>query len=273
MSSFTAKKLDESGQFGHHGTMNKSATNTPPRRAVAAEVRNRILAGGERYWRLQDFPGLAFGSVAQALSRLTRAGELERLGRGLYYRPRLTAFGKSRPNPAVLRQLPVSGRAFFPAGVTAANLLGFTTQNPARAELATTGTSLPRLIVGKDAAVHTRRPEAWAGLTPVEAALLDFIRHRGETSEFDPQETARRLVEHLQDEGRYERLVEVALREPPRVRAILGAVGEELGKDEAALRRLRATLNPLSRFEFGMLGSLKGAARWQAKEGKRREAI
>jgi hypothetical protein len=253
--------------------MRTSASKSSPHRAVAAEVRDRILGGGERYWRLQDFPGLAFGSVAQALSRLTRAGQLQRLGKGLYYRPRLTAFGKSRPNPSVLRQLPVTGRALFPAGVTAANLLGFTTQNPARPELATTGTSLPRLIVGKDATVHTRRPEAWAGLSAVEAALLDFIRHRGETSEFSPEETVRRLVEHLREEGRYERLVEVSLREPPRVRAILGAVGEELGKDDPVLRRLRATLNPLSRFEFGMLGVLKGAGRWQAKEGRRRETV
>ena len=46
----------------------------------------------------------------------------------------------------------------FPAGIAAANLLGFTTQNAARVEVATDGLSLPRLIVGKETVIHTRRP-------------------------------------------------------------------------------------------------------------------
>ena len=100
-------------------------------------------------------------------------------GKGLYYRPRETTFGPSLPNPAVIRALPLRQRAVFPVGVAAANLLGFTTQNPARIELATDGLSLPRLIVGKEAVIHTRRPAAWRSLSETEAALLDFLRNRG----------------------------------------------------------------------------------------------
>ena len=42
-------------------------------------VRQRIEQGGERLWRFEDFRGLPFSAVAQALSRLTRQGAIERL--------------------------------------------------------------------------------------------------------------------------------------------------------------------------------------------------
>ncbi len=100
-------------------------------------------------------------AVTKTLSRLARQGAIQRLGKGLYYRPRPTAFGPSRPSSTQLRSLSLAETKVFPAGIGAANLLGFTTQNPGRIELATNGSSLPRLFAGKDTIVHTRRPEAW----------------------------------------------------------------------------------------------------------------
>ncbi|MEX2560398.1 MAG: hypothetical protein WD403_10815 [Pirellulales bacterium] len=58
----------------------------------------------------------------------------------------------------------------------------------------------------------------------------------------------------------------MAETEPPRVRAMLGAIGEQLGKSERALKSLRASLNPLSRFDFGNLSELSYAHQWQAKD-------
>ncbi len=61
--------------------------------------------------------------------------------------------------------------------------------------------------------------------------------------------------------------------EPPRVRAMLGAIGQQLGCSEDQLAPLRRSLNPLSRFEFGGLAALEFARQWQAKERKGSEAI
>ena len=72
---------------------------------ITGLVRQRIERGGERLWRLEDFRDLPFAAVAQALSRLTREGVLERLSKGVYYHARQTAFGKSRPNPAAIQKL------------------------------------------------------------------------------------------------------------------------------------------------------------------------
>jgi len=59
---------------------------------TAETVRARIESSGESLWRLADFVGMPFTAVAQTLSRLSRQGVIQRLGKGLYYRPRQTAF-------------------------------------------------------------------------------------------------------------------------------------------------------------------------------------
>lgn len=247
----------------------KSATRkTLPRRqqSAADRVRQRIEQGSEAYWRQQDFASLPSPAVSQTLSRLTKQGILQRVRKGLYYRPRATAFGTSRPSDNAIQQLQLTNKVVFPAGLSAANLLGFTTQNPMHSQLATPESSLPRTIIGRSARVFTRRPDAWRQLSTREAALLDFLRNRGAASELTPEETLQRLLRHFREAETFERLAGVALTEPPRVRAILGAIGQQLGKRQTLLGYLRAGLNPLSRFDFGILSGLRYAFAWQAKE-------
>jgi hypothetical protein len=153
----------------------------------------------------------------------------------------------------------------YPAGLAAANLLGFTTQYPARVELSTDGTSLPRLIVGKEAMIHTRRPPAWRTLSKTDAALLDFLRNRGASSELSPEETTRKVLAICSESDRFERLAKISPSEPPRVRAMLGAIGQELGKPKDLLTLLQESLNPFSRFNYGLLKGLPHAREWQAK--------
>src|SRR5216683_5162901 len=196
--------------------MGRGATPSKGSSQVMAFVRRQIERGGERLWRLDDFRDLPFAAVAQALSRLTRQGRIERLSKGVYYSTRQTAFGKSRPNPAAIQKLASRRKSVFPSGIAAANLLGFTTQTARRSEVATSALSLPRKLIGSDTVIHTRRPEAWAGLSEADAALLDFLRRGGKTSELSPEETARRTVALFREPGRFERLLRVAGSEPPR---------------------------------------------------------
>jgi hypothetical protein len=251
-------------------TLTKSSIGSRP---IAGAIRQRIERGGERLWRLEDFRAFPFSAAAQTLSRLTRLGMLERLSKGIYYRGRETTFGKSRPNPAEIQKLTSRHKSVFPSGIAAANLLGFTTQTARRNEVATNALSLPRKLIGDETTVHSRRPEAWAGLSQADAALLDFLRRGGSTSELSPEETIRKTLTLLSEKGRFERLLRIAESEPPRARALLGAMGEQLRKNPAALKRLRASLNPFSRFDFGTLTHLPNARRWQAKERCGHETI
>ena len=242
------------------------ATSTPPQ-LYTASVRQRIEKGGERVWRLEDFRDLPFAAVAQALSRLTRAGTLERLSKGIYYKTRPTAFGNSRPNPSAIQTLAAKHKPVFPSGLAAANLLGFSTQTGGQNEVSTSAGSLPRKLVGQDTVIHARRPQAWNTLSQEDAALLEFLRCGGKTSELSPERTIQKTLALLTEKGRFERLLKLAHTEPPRVRAMLGAIGEQLGKKLSALRRLHDSLNPFSRYDFGLLAGLQHAKTWQAKSG------
>jgi hypothetical protein len=229
---------------------------------AAKRVRQRVRRGGERFWRQGDFPELPAGAVSQALSRLTRKGELQRVSKGLYYRPRQTIVGASRPAPdAVVAH--TTKRRLQPAGLTAANLLGFTTQNPGRPEYTTSSATAPRALKGVH--VRTRRERGRESLSSRESALLEFLRDRGRTSDLDDEATCRRLLQLLNEKDAYARLVAASWGEPPRVRAMLGAAGQQLGMDERLLRRLRDSINPLSRFDMGRLACLEAARDWLAK--------
>ena len=81
-----------------------------------------------------------------------------------------------------------------------------------------------------------------------------------------PVETICKLLGHFAEEGRLERLLRVIATEPPRVRAMLGAIGEQIGWPKARLRKARKGLNPESHYEFGILAALEYSVEWLARE-------
>ena len=237
-------------------------------KSVTECVRKKIEKSGEAYWVYDDFSPLPATAVSKTLSRMVQEGTLERVSKGVYYRPRMTRFGRSHPCQSEIQQLVIKSKSsdrIHPSGVSAANLLGFTTQNSVQGEFATSANSAPRKIIGSNARLHTRRPSTWNNLSKTEASLLDFLRFKGELSDLSPEETKQRLLSCFQEESRFQRILEVADTEPPRVRAMLGAIGQELGKSRADLKKLREGLNPVSRFDFGKLRNLRYAKEWQAK--------
>ncbi|HEV7494757.1 DUF6088 family protein [Baekduia sp.] len=231
-------------------------------RSAAGLVRRRVLAGGERFWRHGDFEALSASAVATALSRLAREGELQRVSKGVYFRPRMTVLGPSMPATSGAVAISLV-RPVHLAGLSAANVLGLSTQNPARREYATTANDPPTALAGSR--VRTGRPAARASLGPEDGALLELLRDRAATSDLSPQQTISRLQNLLEDRRRFSRLAAAAAEEPPRVRAMLGALGELTDADPRDIGKLRNSLNPLSRFDFGVLGHLPNARAWQAK--------
>lgn len=231
--------------------------------SVATQVRERVFAGGERFWTFTDFRDLRGGAVAHALSRLAADGELRREQKGLYYRPKSTALGPSVPSFSGAVAASVR-TPMHPTGLMAASALGLTTQNPGRPEYATTASSVPTLLVGA-AAVRTGRPATRGALSPEDGALMELLRERARSSDMPPDETVQRLITFVRAPKDFARLSAAGLAEPPRVRAMLGALGQQAGAAPKSLEPLRMSLNPLSRFDFGMLRALEHAKEWQAR--------
>ncbi len=132
--------------------------------AIASKIMLRIRAK-QRGWVFapRDFTDLGARAVVdQTLSRLVRKGSIRRLGRGVYDYPRHHAvLGTLAPDADSLAQAvsAKSGDTAFPSGAVAANLLGLSTQVPARPVYLTNGRSRTRKIAGRTITLkHARVP-------------------------------------------------------------------------------------------------------------------
>ena len=162
--------------------------------STAAVVRDRVFAAAPgSFLRRKDFSG-SDRAVESELSRLVLAGELLRVRRGIYYRGKATRFGMTRPS-LLDSAIAVAGPGSGPAGVSAAHLLGLTTQVPGTVEVAAAG-KVPEAMDG----VRFRlRPfgRRELRLGPVEVAVLEVLRDPG-AIEATPTDTRARLMELIE---------------------------------------------------------------------------
>ena len=159
---------------------------------------------GERVFTPKDF--LAFGSreaVDQALSRLVKAGQLRRVGRGLYDMPRMSAVLK-RPAPvnwdaAIAALARRDGFRIMPDGLAAASQLGLTNAVPAKASYVTDGSTRTLKIDGRTVRFRHAGPRVmqWAGKPA--APVAQALRWLGPDKAKDPQVLST-LRRHLPDD-------------------------------------------------------------------------
>lgn len=221
-----------------------------------------VMTNTDSIWTYEDFTGLETGAVSKALSRLTKEGLLRRLRKGMYYRPKQTIIGESRVSSVALGAKLLSSGA-RPTGITAAQALGLTNQVPAIPSFAISKNDAPVNLPG--IRVTVRRPPIGERMNACEVAVLEVLRDRGETSELSKEETIYRLTQILRKRSVFNRIAKSAINEPPRVRAILGALGQEASIQNTAIDNLRKSLNGLSRFDFGLFKDLPSAKEWQSK--------
>ena len=109
-------------------------------------------------------------AVDQALARLTRAGRLLRICRGVYMRPVETRFGPCAPSieKAIITLSALWGETIVPCGASAANVLGLTTQNPILSVYLTSGPDR-RLRFGRLEA-RLRHAPRWQLVAPYRRA-------------------------------------------------------------------------------------------------------
>ena len=121
-------------------------------------------------------------AVDQALSRLVRNGDLRRVARGVYDRPvqhhRLGALSPSLASvaAAIARS---TGSQLQVSGAQAANLLGLSTQVPARLSYLTNGAT--RMIRVGNQVIDFRRasPRALAGAGTAAGLVIQALRYLG----------------------------------------------------------------------------------------------
>lgn len=132
--------------------------------AMADRIMKRVRGKG-RGWVFTPKHFIDFGtrgSVDMALSRLAQAGDVRRIGRGLYDYPcQHDKLGLLSPDPVrVAEALAIQGGVrLAPSAATAANSLGMSTQVPVRSSYTTTGRTRVKRVAGRSLTLkHTRAP-------------------------------------------------------------------------------------------------------------------
>jgi hypothetical protein len=132
----------------------------------------------------KDFLGLGTReAVDQALSRLARTGEIHRLGRGLYHRPRVNeTLGMELPpdTDEVARALArKTGIRIVPSGAVAANVLGLSTQVPAKPIYLTDGRTRQVQVGNTIFTVRHATPKDLPLGSPASALVIQALRFLG----------------------------------------------------------------------------------------------
>ncbi len=230
---------------------------------AAAVIKGKVERGREdRLWTYSDFAFLPPAAVAKTLSRLAEAGVIHRVRKGVYYRPRTTRFGETRPDVARVfaRMLDRKDVAWKPGGLAVWNALGLTTQVPATSTFVV---NRRVQVAAPRAAIRMRVVSSLEAVSIEERAALDAMRDLRHVPDTIPAATIRKLTD-LCREGRlsFSRMARASAHEPPRVRALLGLIGTLLGENSGILRRLRHSLNPTTKFKLQLATDFPAASDW-----------
>jgi hypothetical protein len=230
---------------------------------TAEVIRRKVEKGPEdRLWAFSDFSAFPAPAVAKTLSRLVDEGVVARVRKGVYYRPKTTRFGTTKPDPTRVftHALDRKGIEWKPSGLSVWNSLGLTTQVPA---ISTFAVDRRVDVADPSGRNRLRRVASIHSVSIEERAALDALRDLRLVPDTTPVVAIRRLID-LCREGRlsFSHMRRVALHEPPRVRALLGLIGTELGEDVTALAKLRSSLNPTTTFKLGLASSFASATSW-----------
>ncbi|MCM2321804.1 MAG: DUF6088 family protein [Oligoflexia bacterium] len=234
---------------------------------TAQTVRNKITdQGPDSLWSYADFGGVPFQALAKALSRLVKDGLIQRVRKGIYYYPKKTALGASQPSAsALLAKAMVRGgdTPVFSGGTASFQNLGLTTQVPAQYTVLSGAAPRTIRIGGVTARVRHRELGHLAGASQRDVWLLDAIRNLKHVPDSTPADALAKVMKQLKAGAQpVKKLLRFAQGEPPRVRALMGAMAEQIGYQGPELRKLRKSLNPLTKFYIGVGSVLPNAPAW-----------
>ena len=173
---------------------------------MADKIMKRVSAHDSGRWVCTPKDFLDLGSreaVDQALSRLIKAGQLRRVGHGLYDMPRISNVLK-RTAPVDLDAVIAAlarrdGVRIMPDGLVAANQLGLTNAVPVKASYVTDGHSRTLKIDGRTVRFRHAGPSVmqWAGKPA--APVVQALRWLGPAASSDAQVVSI-LSRHLPDD-------------------------------------------------------------------------
>lgn len=197
-----------------------------------------------------------YQSVAKIMERLQNKGLIKKMSNGVFYKPVITAFGELKPdyNEQLRPFLFENGkRITYVTGTYLYNQLGLTTQLAVRVKIASRS---KRISINREA-LKADAVKSYAEVTESNYTVLGFLDALKDIRKI-PDTTVQNSVRILSakiakmDEKEIARMIKYALMYPPRVRALLGAILENMGKPDNITTPLLNSINPLTKIDLGL---------------------
>lgn len=196
-----------------------------------------------------------YGAAAKALQRLQERGIIRKVSKGVYYKPKMTVFGALKPRTSDLLNLYLfedGKRIAYLTGTYLYNQLGLTTQIPAVYRIA----SKDKRIYINQGVLQAKPVKSYLTVNNENyesLGFLDALKDFNNIPDLNRTTAVPILLKALEQrkEETLEELVKYSLSYPPRVRAFLGALLEELGKG-SFLKQLKNNLNPLTIYKLNL---------------------
>lgn len=227
--------------------------------ALATQIRNRIkqFSEGETFgYDDLHITKEDYTTAAKALERLQKTGIIKKISKGVFYKPEQTVFGELEPDYSeqLRPYLFENGkRIAYETGVSLYRYLGLTTQMAFSIKIASRG---KRININRG----TLKADGVKSYTEVTEnnyevlGLLDAFKDIKNIPDTSVSQSVKRLQAILNglDKKQTEILIKYALLYPPRVRALVGAILQNIGYKNKALDKLKQSLNPLSTIKLGL---------------------
>jgi Family of unknown function (DUF6088) len=217
------------------------------------------------------YPILAEGqselAFFKALSRMVQTGELVRIEKGKYYKPKKTRFGSLRPSEEeILKSLTQrAGKTIgYLTGKVLYNRWGLTTQVTNVLTIARRS-RLPQKELSGYKIKFVVRPFAFKETDIPLLQLLDALTDIRKIPDTSPAKVIPTLAEKIINlqETQIKRMCILAMEYSPSTRALLGALLEANSLAQG-VELLRNSLNPLTKYKLkGIENILPNKAKWQ----------
>lgn len=238
--------------------------------------------------RIQDFPtdfvfcvsdfqldATQKQAAVRALQRMVEQGELRKMSKGKYYKPRQTIFGELKPSPSQIAKDFLSDGEKIIGYLTCNSIfstLGLTTQISTKIEIGTNHYRHPLVRDGYNISFIVQRNRITNDTIPV-LRILDCIRYLRDIPARTPDEACIRIIELVRglDEPSKALMVVCALNYQPYVRALTGAIIETIDGETQDVARLFNSLSGISRYHLPVSDrTLPNKLKWRIYEPSRK---
>ena len=245
---------------------------------ISKEIRKKIVVFPYDYvFKASDFEmeSQNQSAVVKALNRMAATGEISKLSKGKFYKPRKTQFGELKPSAYQIAKdyIERDGKLIgYITGYSAYNALGLTTQISSYIQI---GTNKSRRAVKRDKyTISFIMQQNTITKKNIEILrILDAVRFIREIPATTPNEACIRLKEIIKDlnDEQKEMLVKCSLKYTNYVRALCGAILEDIGYDGNSLDSIRKSLNGVTNYHLPISESvLPNKQNWRIYEPARK---